>query len=436
LVAGTFAALFCLVLGALVLVAANNHNVHHKRDQIMTAIDQVLYHFKHGVPPDRLVQSGEEAIQVLDPRGRVVSATRQLAGKSPMASFQPATTQIRADRTLCPPAGLEGEGCMIVVAYKVFRPDGAWMIYTAVPVIPWYADSRLAIFLGVVTVLLIAMVSVGAFHAVGRSLAPVDAIRTQMDEITLTGLDRRVPVPRNQDEIQRLAKSVNTGLDRLEAAYSDLQRFATYASHELRSPLTAIRTELDEALMHPDDTDWQGAGKAILVAVDRLEKLIIDLLVLARLDAGAPLTREPTDLSRLVEAELSRRTSRVEVIRRLREGVFAQCDQARITGVLANLMDNAERYATAQITVTTRADESSAIMEVADDGPGMAPEIRDTVFKPFSRLDTSRNREAGGSGLGLAIAWQIAEAHGGTLTIQNSEGGAHFVLRLPRSDTR
>jgi signal transduction histidine kinase len=434
LVAGAVTALFCLAVSALVLVAVDDGDIRHERDQIMTAIDQVLYHFKRGVLPGTLVRSGHEEIQVLDPRGRVVAATPRLAGKPPMAIFQPPTTQVRAQQTWCPPAGLNG--CMKVVAYRVFRPDGAWLIYVAVPVVPWYADTTLAIFLGVVTLLLVAMAAAGAFHAVGRTLAPVDAIRAQMDEITLTGLGRRVPVPKNQDEIQMLAKSVNTGLDRLEAAYHHMQRFTTYASHELRSPLTAIRTQLDEALMFPDETDWPGTAKAVVVAADRLQTLIIDLLVLAQLDAGTSLACEPTDLSRLVAAELDRRTSRVAVVRRLQKDVCALCDLERITRLLANLMDNAERHATTQITVTTRAADSSAIIEVADDGPGLAPDIRDTVFTPFTRLDTSRNRESGGSGLGLAIAWQIAEAHGGALTIQDSEQGAHFVLQLPRCDRR
>ncbi|WP_222721637.1 sensor histidine kinase, partial [Actinomadura sp. HBU206391] len=276
--------------------------------------------------------------------------------------------------------------------------------------------------------------SVGAFHAVRRTLAPVDAIRVQMDEITVTDLDRRVPVPKNQDEIQMLAKSVNTALERLEDAYNQLQRFTFYASHELRSPLTAIRAQLEEALMYPGDTEWPEAGHAILAAVDRLQALIIDLLFLARLDAGGSLTCEPTDLGRLVEAELDGRSSRVKVVRRLRKGVCARCDRPRISRLLANLMDNAERHATSKITVTVRADESSAIMEVADDGAGIAPDLRDVVFKRFTRLDTSWHRDEGGSGLGLAIAWQIAKVHGGALTIQDSERGAHLVLYLPRCD--
>ncbi|MCW2881411.1 MAG: Signal transduction histidine kinaselike protein, partial [Sphaerisporangium sp.] len=110
------------------------------------------------------------------------------------------------------------------------------------------------------------------------------------------------------------------------------------------------------------------------------------------------------------------------------------CDRLRITRVLVNLLDNAERHATSKITVIVRADGPTAVLEVIDDGAGIAAEQREMVFDRFTRLDTSRNRDEGGTGLGLAIARQIAEAHQGTLTIQDSERGARFVLRLPVCD--
>jgi signal transduction histidine kinase len=430
LVAGAFAALFCIVVGVLVVVSLRDRAARYGQEQITESIDRMVYHIKKDDLPRILVRSGDVAIQVMNPRGQVVTATPQVAGKPPMATFQPA--ELRAKRTLCPPAGLKG--CMTVVCYMVFQPDGDWMIYAAIPVVPWYADSTLAIFLGVVTLLIIAMMATVAFRAVGRTLAPVDAIRVEMDEITAADLDRRVPVPKNQDEIRMLAESVNTTLDRLEAAYEQLRRFTSDASHEVRSPLTAIRAQVEEGLMYPDDTDWPQVGQAVLAAVERLQELSADLLALARLDAGGSLPAAPTDLAQVVEDELNRRTPRVKVVRDLRKGVFAQCDRLRITRLLTNLMDNAERHATSQVTVIVRADESSAVLEVADDGAGIPAEAREVVFKRFTRLDTARNRDAGGSGLGLAIARQIAEVHGGTLTIEDSERGARFVLRLPRCD--
>jgi signal transduction histidine kinase len=231
-----------------------------------------------------------------------------------------------------------------------------------------------------------------------------------------------------------LAESVNTTLNRLEAAYEQLRRFTSDASHEVRSPLTAIRAQVEEALMYPDDTDWTEVAQAVLAGVDRLQEIVTDLLVLARLDAGAALTRESTDLAQVVQSELDRQPHRVPVVTRLQTGVCAELDRLRISRLLTNLLDNAERHATSQITVIVRGEGGSAVLEVADDGTGIPVELREVIFKRFARLDASRNRDAGGSGLGLAIARQIAEVHGGTLTVEDSERGARFVLRLPRRD--
>jgi signal transduction histidine kinase len=432
LAASTFVALVSLVVSALVLVSMHKMEDGNRRYQTMDSITRLLFHVENDLFPRPLVGEGDEQIQVLNARGQVVTATRKLAGKPPMATFQPAGGQLRVRRTLCPPAGLEG--CMTVVAYQVFRPDGTWMIYAALPAVPWYVNPTLAIFLGVMNLLFIAMTGMLAWRAVSKTLAPVDAIRATMDQIKATDLDQRVPVPTDQNEIRMLAESVNSTLDRLNAAYDQLRRFTADASHEVRSPLTAIRTQVEEALMYPDDTDWPQVGQAVHAAVERLQALMTDLLVLARLDAGVSLTVAPTDLGQMVEDQLNHRTYSGKVIRNLPEGVFASCEQVRIARLLSNLLDNAERHATSQITVTVRAEGRWAVLEVTDDGAGIPADAREMVFRRFTRLDTARNRDAGGSGLGLAIARQIAEVHGGTLTIQDSEQGARFVLRLPRDD--
>ncbi|MGI8329770.1 sensor histidine kinase [Actinomadura scrupuli] len=432
LVAGIFAALFCIVVSVLVVIDVRDQDARYGQEQLTAATDRTHNHIRARSFPQPLASDGDEAIQILNPLGQVVTATRQLAGKPPMATFQPGDDGLRAKQRLCPPTGLEG--CMTVMAYKVPQPDGLWMVYVAIPVVPWYANSTLAIFLTVMTLMIIAMMSIAVLRAVDRALAPVEAIRVEMDEIKATGLDRRVPEPDDQEEIKALATSVNSTLDRLEAAYAQLRRFTSDASHEVRSPVTAIRAQVEDALMYPEDTNWPEAGRAVLAATERMEALLTDLLLLARLDAGGALSRDPTDLSQVVETELDRRTGTVRVVRDLGAGVFAQCDRARITRLLANLIDNAEQHATAQITVTVRGDEHTAVIAVADDGAGIPADARETVFGRFTRLDTARDRDAGGTGLGLAIARQIAELHGGTLTVEDSERGALFVLRLPRCD--
>jgi signal transduction histidine kinase len=337
---------------------------------------------------------------------------------------------VRAARVLCPPAGLKG--CMTVVSYKVYQPDGIWLLYVAVPVVPWYGNSTALLLAIGASLLITAMVTAGTFRDLTKAMGPVNAIRRELAEITSTGLDRRVPVPRKDEEIKLLAETANDTLDRLEGAYQQLRRFTSDASHDLRSPITAMRAQLEEALMYPQDTDWPKMTKAVLAGVDRLQAIVTDLLTLARLDARAPLTRSRTDLGRLVGAELDRRTYGMEIVKDLRQNVFIDCDRLRIIRVLVNLLDNAGRHATSKITVIARADGTMATLEVLDDGAGIAPEHRERVFERFTRLEASRDRDAGGTGLGLAIAREIAEAHEGTLTIQDSERGACFVLRLPR----
>jgi signal transduction histidine kinase len=320
---------------------------------------------------------------------------------------------------------------MNVVVLKASHPGGDWAVYNATPVVPWYVSPGLVGFLAAVALLMVVMMALGTFRAVAKALAPVDAIRSELAEITATGLDRRVPVPKNQQEIKLLAQTVNDTLDRLETAYQHLGHFTSDASHDLRSPITAMRTQLEEALMYPQDTDWPQMTRAVLAGVQRLQDLVTDLLALARLDAGAPLAHDPLDLADLVDAELDRRPGHIKIAKELHQGVFIPCDRLRLARLLTNLLDNAERHARSQVTVIVRPDHGMATMEIVDDGGGIATELREVVFKRFTRLDASRNRDAGGTGLGLAIARQIAEAHQGTLTLEDSDQGARFVLRLP-----
>ncbi|MGH3390366.1 MAG: sensor histidine kinase, partial [Actinomadura sp.] len=142
LVAGVFAGLACAIVTVLVLVDVHAMEARLQHEQVTEAIDRAKHHIRLRAFPRTLAWSGDEAIQVLDPAGRIRTGTPQVAGKPPMATFLPAGDRLRAKWTLCPPAGLEG--CMNVVAYRSYQPDGAWLVYVASPTIPWYANSTLA----------------------------------------------------------------------------------------------------------------------------------------------------------------------------------------------------------------------------------------------------------------------------------------------------
>ncbi|MBD3144334.1 sensor histidine kinase [Microbispora bryophytorum] len=426
----TVAALVCTGVSLLFLVIVGGKDDESSRARVTGAWDRVVPLIREGFLPSMLPAGKDMAIQVLNTRNEVVAATPQLAHKPPMATFRAASASVHAERVLCPPAGLKG--CMTVFSYKVYQPDGPWLLYVSAPTVPWYGNTAALSFAIGMSLLMTAMTAAGTFHVAKRDMTAVDAIRTELAEITATHLHRRVPVAHNnQEEIKLLAGTVNDTLDRLEGAYKQLRQFTSDASHDLRSPLTAMRTQLEEALMHPDDTHWPTMTAAVLSGVDRLQAIVTDLLTLARLDARAPLDLSPTDLGQLLGGELDRRTYHMKIVKDLQRNIFVDCDRLRITRLLVNLLDNAERHATSQITVSVRADGPTAMLEVLDDGAGVAPEHREIVFDRFTRLDASRDRDSGGTGLGLAIAREIAEAHRGTLTIQDSERGARFVLRLP-----
>ncbi|MEO3872174.1 HAMP domain-containing sensor histidine kinase [Nonomuraea sp. B12E4] len=426
---GVVTALVCAVVSVLFLMYTGNQAADAAQSRVTEAWNRVVPLVRQGPLPPTLRKGRVEGIEVVDTRGRVVAATPELAGRPPIADFRAPRTSVSAARVLCSPPGLAG--CMTVVSYKIYQPQGAWLLYVAVPVVPWYGQTTAVLIALGVSLLVTALMAAWVFRDLTKALDPVNAIRAELAEITVTDLDRRVPVHTDYAEIKALAETVNDTLDRLESAYTRLRRFTADASHDLRTPITAMRTQLEEALLHQCDTDWPEMTRAVLAGVDRLQGVAADLLTLARLDAHAPLQRAPTDLSELVEAELGRRTYQKKIVKGLPGPVCIDCDRMRITRVLVNLLDNAERHANSQIVVSVRAEGPTAIMEVADDGEGIAAEYRELVFDRFTRLDAARSRDAGGTGLGLAIAREIAAAHEGTLTIEDSERGARFVLRLP-----
>jgi signal transduction histidine kinase len=284
---------------------------------------------------------------------------------------------------------------------------------------------------------LIVLVGLIAWLLVGRALRPVEAIRAQVDEITATTMHRRVPVPNTEDEVARLARTMNGMLDRLERASARQRAFVSDASHELRSPVSTIRTELEVAASDPAHADWPEVAQRTLGETERLGRLVDDLLALARLDeAQGPPKRVPVDLDDLVLEESSR-THRVPV---RMAGVSAGRvlgDTRQLTQVVRNLVDNAQRHAATQVAITLRQDGDDLVLVVDDDGPGIPESEREHVFDRFTRLDEARGRADGGAGLGLAVVRRAVEHHGGTVSVVDSDpeqgglGGARFVVRLP-----
>ncbi|WP_327697754.1 sensor histidine kinase [Streptomyces sp. NBC_00459] len=273
--------------------------------------------------------------------------------------------------------------------------------------------------------LLLGVVAGVTWLVTRRALRPVEGIRAEMAAITASeDLARRVPVPDTHDEVARLARTTNETLAALETSVERQRRFVADASHELRSPIASLRTQLEVGAAHPELLDVDGAVEDTV----RLQRLAADLLLLARLDAGERPADARFDLAEVVREQAEGRA-----------GLTVEAGAVEVAGsrtqlgrLVANLLDNAQRHARSAVTVSVRREEGRAVVQVADDGDGVPVDDRERVFERFVRLDAARSRDDGGAGLGLAIARDVAVRHGGTLTVREATvGGALFELRLP-----
>ncbi len=263
----------------------------------------------------------------------------------------------------------------------------------------------------------------------------MEAIRLQAESITGKTMDRRVPEPATDDEVGRLARTMNAMLARLETSAQKQRQFVSDASHELRSPLASIRTNLEVALHNPDRADWPEVAQRALAEDVRMEDTVSELLDLARLDEAegpAPIDTLPeVDLDELVlDDTVQQRRVPVDTGRVSAGRVHGRRDQ--LQRVVRNLLDNAARHASSTVAVGLVTDDDVVELTVDDDGPGIRPEERELVFERFTRLDDGRARDAGGLGLGLSMVKAITEHHGGTVVIEDAPiGGARLRVRLP-----
>jgi signal transduction histidine kinase len=430
LLSGVVIGVLCLGFCGLILMEVHRHAIRERADRILMADLRVARLLVRDELPRLIRDRTITALQVVDAQGRIVATNERMIGKPRIAYFIPPKEGTRADQVICSPPGFPGT-CMIVVAVRISVRGNEWIAYGADPTIPWYVNGWLLVRLLGASTLLTAAAALGAYRTVSRTLARVQDVVIELAEITATDLGRRVPVSERRDEIRGLTDAVNETLDRLEAAVERQRRFASDASHDLRSPITAMRLQVEEAQLHPDETNWPKTAGALESSLDRLQAIVTDLLALARLDSGTKGVTERLDLSELVASELGRRIPQVRIVSNIKPAVVVSGDRLQFIRLLTNLVDNAERHATSTVLVLVRREGDEAVLEVSDDGPGIPPDQRKMVFERFTRLDTARNKEAGGTGLGLPIARQIAEQHGGSLIIEDSRRGARFVLRIP-----
>lgn len=423
--------------GGLVLVLVRRDLVADAERQARQRAEETVALLRIGPLPAELPSAGEDrvVIQVVDPRGRVLSASADLRGEGPLLAARPGAADVTGTVRRAP----SGEGVDYRVVGLRAGGDGAPVVYAASSLEPAYeATTATAAGLAIAVPLLLVCVGVTSWRGVGRSLRPVEAIRAQVDRITPGQLDRRVAEPPVQDELGRLARTMNSMLDRLQRAQERQHRFVSDASHELRSPLAAIRTRVEVGLAHPDRTDWVALAREVHREGDRLDQLVGELLTLASASAAgdAPAVVDLVDLDELVldEVEALRARGAVQVDLAALSPVRLRGRPEQLRLIVRNLLDNAERHALGRVAVGLSKDGTAGELIVSDDGDGVPAAERERVFDPFHRLQPARDRASGGAGLGLAIVRDAVAAHGGEVWFADRASGAEIHVRLPLTD--
>ncbi|MFG3504017.1 sensor histidine kinase [Streptomyces sp. NPDC047821] len=444
-VGATLVVALALVVAGIALLAVLRANLVDQAElEAEVSARSVASQVAGGTPFARLDlpdDTEEHPVQVVDGEGRVVAVGEDIEAISGTGS----------SGTKAVPGGGDGEAGEVAeeaaystgrvtvdgdtaayrfAAVKASGPRGEVTVYAGAP-LATEAATVAGVRDAMLTALPLLLLVVGGvtWLVTRRALRPVEGIRREMAAITASeDLSRRVPEPGTHDEVARLARTTNETLAALEASVERQRRFVADASHELRSPIASLRTQLEVGAAHPELLDLPGA----VADTVRLQQLAADLLLLARLDAGERPGQGRVDLAALVREEVAQRVGdRVPV--RIEGGeAEAAGSRGQLARVLGNLLDNAQRHAESAVTVTVRREGRHAVLTVADDGAGVPEPERERIFARFVRLDDARGRDEGGAGLGLAIARDVALRHGGTLTVGRAPGGgALFVLRLP-----
>ncbi|MCU1548506.1 MAG: hypothetical protein JWO29_1457 [Arthrobacter sp.] len=396
------------------------------RDQDVAAAGRYIAETAHG----------GQIVQILDPAGTVAAASVPTAGDRPLTSLRPAPDQILTEDV----SGLESIGesdGFRIIATAVRLDDGPYTVVVAAPVqLLAETVSTVSWFVLGASPLLLLVVGVSVWLLVGRSLQQVERIRGQVSRIDSGRLDERVHVPRTNDEIQSLALTMNKMLERLQSSDREQRRFISDASHELRSPLAALRAGVEVAAADPSGETWHGMTDILFEETSRMHYLVEDLLALAKAnDGGFRLNEEDIDLDDVLDRETRRlRSTSTHLITADLAPVRISGDALRVGQVLRNVLDNADRYAFSRIRISLNPGEGGdgAVITVDNDGDPVPEADRQRIFERFVRLNGSRSRDSGGSGLGLAIAAGIMAAHHGSIRATESPlGDCRFELEFP-----
>lgn len=386
----------------------------------------------------------EAGAQVLSAAGGVVDSSGDPVAERPMIGAATLAHVLAGHRvSMTGPLGSERQRFRVLAVPLSSGPAAKALVVVDSLELVETSQHQLLVLLVTALPVAVGAVGVGGWLLAGRALRPVARITEEASQIGAEALDRRVEVPKAQDELRQLAEALNSMLDRVHQGMQDQHRFLADAAHELRTPLAVMRSELDVELRGSTvDKDARNVLVSTREEVDRMSRMVADLLTLAQADEGElDLLKTPVDLRSVAATVVARLTSlerddgvRISVIA---ESVLVSADEDRLVQALSNLVDNAVKYSAAggevRVSVWRRGDDAG--FSVQDSGAGIPAYPLARVFDRFYRADPARGSSVGGSGLGLAISREIAEAHGGTVWAESEVGrGSTFTLRIPAAD--
>ena len=422
----------------------------HVLQAVDTGLQEELREFTNEIalaktPPElleqakrRFLEHGDYHFQLLDPAGKVFFQSRAFAGQPLISTQNPATSSgFHFETRKLPELG----PCRTVTSV-VEGPGGRYTIHAATSMEPFHQQLSLLI-----TVLVasgpVALVCglAGGYTLARRALSPVERMVDVANRITATDLHQRVEVLNPNDELGRLAQTLNALIDRLQKAIEEMRRFTADAAHELRTPLAVLRSGIEVALRSPRSAEeYRQALEAASVEANRLTRLADQLLFLSRQAAGMmQLDREEMRLDALVmdvAEQFAGRSHEADVALTVEplQPFVVRGDDVRLSQVFYNVLDNAIKYTPSggRVSIRGRAFDHRVEIQVEDTGIGIPSAHLSHVFKRFYRVEQSRNSDRGGTGLGLSIAQSAVEAHGGSISIESEPGrGTVVSIRLP-----